>query len=59
MEDIPKLETMKSLNRVTVESLIFGPKRFRNVVWDLLSEYERDVDFISRSLAAATDSAER
>jgi hypothetical protein len=29
---IPKLETMNSLNRVTVVSLILGPKRFRKVV---------------------------
>ena len=31
LKSIPKLDTMKSLNRVTVESRIFGPKKFRKV----------------------------
>ena len=57
---LPKLETMKSLNRVTVESRIFGPKKFKKVVLGVLvSKYEADLggEFLSRSSAAATDSA--
>ena len=58
--DIPKLETMKSLNLVTVESRILGPKKLRKVVLvgALISIGEDGApDFISRSLAEATDSA--
>jgi len=43
---------MKSLKRVTVESLILGPKRFRKVVFEV-------VDFKSLSEAEATVSAVR
>jgi hypothetical protein len=49
---IPKLETMNSLNRVTVVSLILGPKRFKKVVLE-------DWDFASLSEADATVSAVR
>lgn len=55
-ELLPKLETMKSLNRVTVESRIFGPKKFKKVVLGVLVS-KGGVDFLSLSFAAATDSA--
>ena len=58
--DIPKLETIKSLNLVTVESRILGPKKLRKVVLvDALKSIgdEGAPDFLSRSLAEATDSA--
>ena len=58
--EIPKLETIKSLNLVTVESRIFGPKKLRKVVLvDALKSIgeEGAPDFLSRSLAEATDSA--
>jgi hypothetical protein len=50
------------LNLVTVESRIFGPKKLRKVVLvvALISIGEDGgPDFISRSLAEATDSAVR
>ena len=47
---------MKSLNRVTVESRIFGPKKFKKVVLGVLVS-KGGVDFLSLSFAAATDSA--
>lgn len=60
LQEIPKLETIKSLNLVTVESRIFGPKKLRKVVLvDALKSIgeEGAPDFLSRSLAVATDSA--
>lgn len=60
MQEIPKLETIKSLNLVTVESRIFGPKKLRKVVLvGALKSIEEEgaPDFLSRSLAEATDSA--
>lgn len=60
--EIPKLDTMKSLNLVTVESRIFGPKKLRKVVlFGTLKSIGEEValDFLSRSLAEATDSAVR
>ena len=60
LQEIPKLETIKSLNLVTVESRIFGPKKLRKVVLvgALKSIGEEGApDFLSRSLAEATDSA--
>ena len=49
---------MNSLNRVTVESRIFGPKKFKKVVLELaVSALEDRDDELSRSFAAATDSA--
>lgn len=51
---------MNNLNLVTVESRILGPKRLRNVVFDVLGSSNMRVPaFLSRSFAAATYSADR
>lgn len=60
VQEIPKLDTIKSLNLMTVESRIFGPKKLRKVVLvgALKSMGDEGApDFLSRSLAEATDSA--
>ena len=53
-----KLDTIKSLKRVTVESLILGPKKLRNVVLVPPGELKSGFHVLSaRSFAAAIDSA--
>jgi len=50
---------MNNLNLVTVESRILGPKKFRKVLEDLSSyDEERSGNFLSKSFAEATDSAD-